>query len=139
MRIVLKPGFVKRSHRRIMGLFLGRDDDLDVLRVNLFQRIGVGITCVSASVFAFFAEVFLCVFHLVGKLFDIVALIDHVATHDQPMFLIHYDLAVVPGMGSLTSLDFNAVRIGCIKTADFSFRDLFMDGFDLGFQDFAVL
>ena len=126
--IVLKPGLVKWLRGCVMGLLFGRNDDRNVLVVNLFGFLGVGITGVATGLSALFAQVFMGLLYLVGKLMDVGALADHIAMHDQPVFFIDHDLAVVPGMETLTTLDLDAVRVGGIETAVAPFLGFFVDG-----------
>ena len=138
-RVALKLWLFKLFCGRIIGLFLRRYDDRDILIINLFHLVGVGITGVSARSLAFFVKVSLRLVYLVGKLVDVVALIDYATVHDQPVFFIGHGLGIVPGMGALSSLDLDAFRISDVKTAAGMIFYLFMDGLCLGLQSLFVL
>lgn len=117
--IIMELLFVKGFYWSIMSLFLRRDDNGDMLIIDLFQLLDVRITRIRTSVGTIVSQGLIGLVNLTGKLINIITFpqdsdssIHHVTVHYQPMLFIHHYLPIITRMNALTTFNLNTIRIG---------------------------
>src|SRR5664280_3172751 len=90
--IVSEMCFAERTFFLMQCLALGRNDNGYLLLINLLQFIGIRISGIGTSDFAWCLQNFIGLINLPGKLIPVVDLRCCFCMYDKTMFVIHHAL-----------------------------------------------